>query len=85
MRTDAELLHVHMVLIRDMGMTLGEILDLDELADDCEPTACGSSSHRAADQVHERRRLADQPAGDQVAGRGLQPAARAGGVPGRVG
>ena len=24
-----------MVLIRDMGMTLGEILDLDELADDC--------------------------------------------------
>jgi kynurenine formamidase len=30
-----ELLDVHMVLIRDMGMTLGEILDLDELADDC--------------------------------------------------
>lgn len=27
---------VHMVLIRDMGMTLGEILDLDELAADCE-------------------------------------------------
>ena len=27
--------NVHMVLIRDMGMTLGEILDLDELADDC--------------------------------------------------
>ena len=26
---------VHMVLIRDMGMTLGEILDLDELAEDC--------------------------------------------------
>ena len=26
---------VHMVLIRDMGMTLGEILDLDELAADC--------------------------------------------------
>ena len=26
---------MHMVLIRDMGMTLGEILDLDELADDC--------------------------------------------------
>ena len=26
---------VHMVLIRDMGMTLGEILDFDELADDC--------------------------------------------------
>jgi kynurenine formamidase len=32
---DAEVLDVHMVLIRDMGMTLGEILDLDELADDC--------------------------------------------------
>ncbi|MEO5723495.1 MAG: cyclase family protein [Ilumatobacteraceae bacterium] len=33
---DGELLPVHMVLIRDMGMTLGEILDLDELAADCE-------------------------------------------------
>lgn len=33
---ETELLPVHMVLIRDMGMTLGEILDLDELADDCE-------------------------------------------------
>jgi kynurenine formamidase len=33
---DTELLPVHMVLIRDMGMTLGEILDLDELATDCE-------------------------------------------------
>jgi kynurenine formamidase len=32
----AEMLDVHMVLIRDMGMTLGEILDLDELAEDCE-------------------------------------------------
>ena len=28
-------LPVHMVLIRDMGMTLGEMFDLDELADDC--------------------------------------------------
>ena len=27
--------NVHMVLIRDMGMTLGEILDLEELAADC--------------------------------------------------
>jgi len=33
---DTELLPVHMVLIRDMGMTLGEILDFDELAADCE-------------------------------------------------
>jgi kynurenine formamidase len=31
----SEVLDVHMVLIRDMGLTLGEILDLDELADDC--------------------------------------------------
>ena len=31
---DEELLPVHMVCIRDMGMTLGEILDLDELAAD---------------------------------------------------
>lgn len=29
------LLQVHMVLIRDMGMTLGEILDFEELAEDC--------------------------------------------------
>ena len=27
--------NVHMVLIRDMGMTLGEILDLEELSADC--------------------------------------------------
>ena len=33
---DTELLPVHMILIRDMGVTLGEILDLDELAADCE-------------------------------------------------
>ena len=26
---------VHMVLIRDMGMSLGEIFDLEALADDC--------------------------------------------------
>jgi kynurenine formamidase len=30
------ILNVHMVLIRDMGMTLGEILDFEELAADCE-------------------------------------------------
>ncbi len=29
------MLPVHMVLIRDMGMTLGEIFDLEELAADC--------------------------------------------------
>jgi kynurenine formamidase len=28
-------LNVHMVLIRDMGLTLGEILDFEELAADC--------------------------------------------------
>jgi kynurenine formamidase len=27
--------NVHMVLIRDMGMSLGEILDFEELAADC--------------------------------------------------
>jgi kynurenine formamidase len=31
----AEVLPVHMVLLRDMGMTLGEILDFEELAEDC--------------------------------------------------
>lgn len=30
-----EMMPVHMVLIRDMGMTLGEILDFEELAEDC--------------------------------------------------
>ncbi|HVO46810.1 MAG TPA: cyclase family protein [Steroidobacteraceae bacterium] len=30
-----EVLPVHMVLLRDMGMTLGEILDFEELAADC--------------------------------------------------
>jgi kynurenine formamidase len=30
------ILQVHMILIRDMGMTLGEILDFEELAADCE-------------------------------------------------
>lgn len=32
---EGELMPVHMVLIRDMGMTLGEILDFEELAADC--------------------------------------------------
>ncbi|GAA1227115.1 cyclase family protein [Pseudonocardia alaniniphila] len=32
---EGELLPVHMVLIRDMGMTLGEILDFEELSEDC--------------------------------------------------
>ena len=56
-------LPVHCILIRDMGMTLGEILDFEELAGDC-----------AADGVWEfffcegdrRRRYADKPAGHQV-------------------
>lgn len=33
--TDKEILPVHMVLLRDMGMTLGEILNFEELAADC--------------------------------------------------
>jgi kynurenine formamidase len=32
---DDAVFNVHMVLIRDMGMTLGEILDFEELAADC--------------------------------------------------
>lgn len=32
---EGEIMNVHMVLIRDMGMTLGEILDFEELAADC--------------------------------------------------
>lgn len=32
---EGEVLTVHMVLIRDMGMTLGEILDFEELSADC--------------------------------------------------
>ena len=32
---DNATLQVHMILIRDMGMTLGEILDFEELAADC--------------------------------------------------
>jgi kynurenine formamidase len=32
---EGEVLPVHMVLLRDMGMTLGEILDFEELAEDC--------------------------------------------------
>ena len=34
-QSDDVVLNVHMVLIRDMGMTLGEILDFEELAADC--------------------------------------------------
>jgi kynurenine formamidase len=32
---DEMVLNVHCVLIRDMGLTLGEILDFEELAEDC--------------------------------------------------
>lgn len=35
-QVDDVVFNVHMVLIRDMGMTLGEILDFEELAADCE-------------------------------------------------
>lgn len=34
--TGGETLGVHMVLIRDMGITLGELMDFEELATDCE-------------------------------------------------
>ena len=32
---ETEILPVHMILLRDMGMTLGEILNFEELATDC--------------------------------------------------
>jgi kynurenine formamidase len=32
---EGEVLNVHMALIRDVGMTLGEIFDLEELSEDC--------------------------------------------------
>ena len=35
-----DLLSLHMILIRDMGMSLCEILDLDELAEDCRADGC---------------------------------------------
>ena len=53
---DTELLPVHMVLIRDMGVTLGEILDLDELAADCEADGVWEFFlDRPPDQVHRPR------------------------------
>ena len=81
-----QLFNVHMVLIRDMGMTLGEILDLDELADDCASDGMYEFFCTApADQVHQRRRVADQPARHQVGGEWTsRSAARAGGVPRRA-
>ena len=41
-------LPVHMVLIRDLGVTLGEILDFDELADDCAGDGVSTSSSSPA-------------------------------------
>jgi kynurenine formamidase len=32
---EGQVFNVHMVLLRDMGVTLGEILDFEELAEDC--------------------------------------------------
>jgi kynurenine formamidase len=34
-QVEGEVLPVHMILLRDMGMTLGEILDFEELSADC--------------------------------------------------
>ncbi len=65
---EGELLPVHMILIRDMGMTLGEILDFEELSADCADDGvyefffCGPPIKFAR-----ARGLADQPASDQVA------------------
>ena len=64
---DDQLLTVHMVLIRDMGMTLGEILDFEELSADCAGRRrLRVLLLRSADQVHECRGISYQSAGYQV-------------------
>ena len=68
-----------MVLIRDMGMTLGEILDLEELAERLRGRrGLRVLLLRPAAQGHRRRRLTDQPLGHQVAPSGRAPAGRLG-------
>ena len=58
---------LHMLCIRDMGLTLGEMFDLEALAADC---AAGRrldvSVHRAAAARDGRCRLADQSPGGEV-------------------
>ncbi|MEZ5259059.1 MAG: cyclase family protein [Ilumatobacteraceae bacterium] len=63
---ETEVLPVHMVLIRDAGMTLGEILDLDELAEDCASDGVYEFLTTAPPIKFTNGRLADQPARHQV-------------------
>ncbi|MFN8028660.1 MAG: hypothetical protein U0W40_20580 [Acidimicrobiia bacterium] len=57
---------VHMVLIRDLGMTLGEMFDLDALAADCETDGQWDFFFTAPALKAARRRLPHQPPRDQV-------------------
>ena len=67
-RIDGRGAAVHMVLIRDMGMTLGEILDFEELADRLRGRRRLRVLLTAPPiKFTNARRLADQPAGHQVA------------------
>ena len=63
-----------MVLIRDMGMTLGEILDLEELAADCAADGVWEFFFCApALKVTKGGGLADQPARHEVSASGARP------------
>ncbi len=58
----------HWITIPIMGMTMGEIFDLKELADDCAADKVYEFMFVApAHPDHRRGRLAGQPAGDQIA------------------
>ena len=57
----------HWITIPIMGMTMGEIFELKELAEDCAADKVYEFHVRGAGHSHHRRRwLADQPAGDQM-------------------
>ena len=61
----------HWITIPIMGMTMGEIFELKELADDCAADKrLRIPVRRAGDPDHRRGRLAGQSAGDQVSGKG---------------
>ena len=60
----------HWITIPIMGMTMGEIFYLKDLAEDCaDDKRLRIHVRRAGDPDYRRRRLADQSAGDQVTSR----------------
>ena len=68
------LMPVHMVLIRDMGMSLGEIFDLEALADDCAADGEWEFFFTAPVlKVITGGRLPHQPARDQVGDAAVSP------------